>query len=157
MCEQIVGVHCTCKCIWFWMFLNYRLVFCLICSWEVSSSPSSHLGLLCLKNVTFHATPCKVVVFLTIEPLVFFGGENMVKGAKGADVKILFQELNMTRVIFVLVYNLIFSISSTPLIFHFRCKYILITIWLYIMYIMHSCLLSHKYEQLLLNAHFQNL
>jgi len=24
------------------------------------------------------------------------------------------------------------------------------------MYVMHSCLLSHKYEQLLLKAHFQN-
>jgi hypothetical protein len=41
-----------------------------------------------------------------------FGGENMVKGAKGAKVKILFQELNMTHVIFVLVYNFKICISS---------------------------------------------
>jgi len=76
--------------------------------------PSSHLGLLCLRSVTFHATSCKVVVFLTIEPLVMFKGENMVKGTRGAKVEILFQELNMTRVIFVLVYNLKFCISGTP-------------------------------------------
>jgi hypothetical protein len=67
-----------------------------------------------LKIVTFHATPWKVIVFLTIEPLVMFGGENMVKGARGAKVKILFQELNMIHVIFVLVYNLKFCILSIP-------------------------------------------
>ncbi len=40
-------------------------------------------------------------------------GENMVKKAKGAKVKILFQRLQMTRVIFVLVYNLKFCILDT--------------------------------------------
>jgi hypothetical protein len=40
-------------------------------------------------------------------------GENMVKGAKGAKVKVLFQRLHMTRVIFVLVYNLKFCILNT--------------------------------------------
>jgi len=33
-------------------------------------------------------------------------GENMVKKAKGAKVKIIFLRLHMTHVIFVLVYNL---------------------------------------------------
>jgi hypothetical protein len=32
-------------------------------------------------------------------------GENTVKGAKGAKVKVLFQKLHLTCVIFVLVYN----------------------------------------------------
>jgi hypothetical protein len=44
-------------------------------------------------------------------------GEVMVKGAKGAKgakVKVLFQGLHMTRVIFVLVYNLKFCILDTP-------------------------------------------
>jgi hypothetical protein len=35
-------------------------------------------------------------------------GENTIKGAKGAKVKVLLQELYMTRIIFVLVYNLKF-------------------------------------------------
>jgi hypothetical protein len=35
-------------------------------------------------------------------------GENTVKGAKGTKVKVLFQELYMTCIIFVLVYNLNF-------------------------------------------------
>jgi hypothetical protein len=39
--------------------------------------------------------------------------ENMVKGAKGAKVKILFQGLHMTRVIYVLVYNLKLYILDT--------------------------------------------
>jgi hypothetical protein len=32
-------------------------------------------------------------------------GENTVKGTKSAKVKVMFQELYMTRIIFVLVYN----------------------------------------------------
>jgi hypothetical protein len=77
------GVHYIHKCIKFWMFLSYRFVFCLTCSWEISSFPSPHLKLLCLRSITFHATSCKVVFFLTIEPLVMFGNENMGKGARG--------------------------------------------------------------------------
>jgi hypothetical protein len=38
----------------------------------------------------------------------------MVKGAKGAKVKVLFQGLHMMRVIPALVYNLKFNISNTP-------------------------------------------
>jgi len=38
----------------------------------------------------------------------------MVKGAKGAKVKVIFQGLHMTCVIFMLVYNLKFCISGTP-------------------------------------------
>jgi hypothetical protein len=41
-------------------------------------------------------------------------GEKMVKGARGAKVKILLQGLHMTCVIFVLVYNLKICISNTP-------------------------------------------
>jgi hypothetical protein len=37
-------------------------------------------------------------------------GEVMVKGARGARVKIIFQGLHMTHVIFALVYNLKFCI-----------------------------------------------
>jgi hypothetical protein len=40
--------------------------------------------------------------------------ENMVKGAKGAKLKVLFQGLHMICVIFMLVYNLKFCILSTP-------------------------------------------
>jgi hypothetical protein len=40
-------------------------------------------------------------------------GEIMVKGAKGAKLKVLFQGLHMTRVILALVYNLKFYISDT--------------------------------------------
>jgi hypothetical protein len=42
------------------------------------------------------------------------GGEIMIKGAKGTKVKVVFQGLHMTRVIFGLVYNLKFCISNTP-------------------------------------------
>jgi hypothetical protein len=41
-------------------------------------------------------------------------GEITVKGAKVAKVKVLFQGLHMTRVIFALVYNLKLCISDTP-------------------------------------------
>jgi hypothetical protein len=46
-------------------------------------------------------------------------GENMVKRAKGAKVKVLFQELYMTRVIFVFVYNLKLYILDTQ--FNIAC------------------------------------
>jgi hypothetical protein len=83
--------------------------------------------------------------------------ENMVKGAKGAKLKVLFQGLHMICVIFVLVYNLKFYILNTPFnITFFRYKYILTRNWFYIIYIIHSCPLSHKYDQILLKAHFQN-
>jgi len=41
-------------------------------------------------------------------------GEIMVKRAKGAKVKVLFQGLHMTHVIFALVFNLKFCILDTP-------------------------------------------
>jgi hypothetical protein len=41
-------------------------------------------------------------------------GENMVKGAKGAKVKFLFQGLHMTHVFFMLVYNFKICISNIP-------------------------------------------
>ncbi len=66
----------------------------------------------------------------------------MVKGARDAKVKVLFQRLHMRRVIFVLVYIFKFFILTTNLF--------------YIIYIMHPCPLSHKYEQSLLMPHFQN-
>jgi hypothetical protein len=40
-------------------------------------------------------------------------GENMVKRTKGAKVKIIFQRLHMTHVIFMLVYDLLFNILDT--------------------------------------------
>jgi len=40
--------------------------------------------------------------------------EVIVKRARGAKVKVFFQGLHMTCVIFVLVYNLKFCISNTP-------------------------------------------
>jgi len=40
-------------------------------------------------------------------------GENMIKGARGIKAKVLFQGLQMTHVVFVLVYNL-FCILGTP-------------------------------------------
>jgi hypothetical protein len=45
----------------------------------------------------------------------FLMDENMVKGVRGAKVKVLFQRLHMTRVIkFVLINNVKFCVSSTP-------------------------------------------
>jgi len=41
-------------------------------------------------------------------------GENTIKRAKGAKVKVLFQGLHMTCVIFVLIYNFLNYILSTP-------------------------------------------
>jgi hypothetical protein len=40
-------------------------------------------------------------------------GKNTIKRVKGNNVKVFFQGLHMTCVIFVLVYNLIFNILST--------------------------------------------
>jgi len=77
-------------------------------------------------------------------------GENMVKRTRDAKVKVLFQILHMTHVIFVSVYNLKFIFNLT---LHIRYKYVLITNWFYIIYIMHSQLL-HKCEQLLLRPTF---
>jgi hypothetical protein len=82
--------------------------------------------------------------------------EIIVKGARGAKVKVFFQILHMTRVIFALVYTLNFIFQIFHVTLHFKYKYILIRNLLYIMYIMHSYLLSHIYEQLLLKQHFQN-
>ncbi len=42
-------------------------------------------------------------------------GENMVKGARATKVKVFFQGLHMTRVVFVLVYNFKICILGTPL------------------------------------------
>jgi hypothetical protein len=53
-------------------------------------------------------------------------GENMIKGTKGDKVKVLFQGLHMTCVIFVLVYNLNLEFRILHLTFHFKYKYILI-------------------------------
>ncbi len=83
-------------------------------------------------------------------------GENMVKGARGAKIKVLCQGPHMTHVIFVWIYNFKFCIWSTPFNTKFRYKYILTTNSFYTMYIMHSCPLSHKHEQLWLKVHFQN-
>jgi hypothetical protein len=41
-------------------------------------------------------------------------GENTIKGVKNAKVKVIFQGIHMTHVIFVLVYNLKFCILGTP-------------------------------------------
>jgi hypothetical protein len=46
----------------------------------------------------------------SIEKKFQFLGEHIVKGAKGVKVKIPFQGLHMTRVIFVLLYNFKFFI-----------------------------------------------
>jgi len=62
----------------------------------------------------------------------------------------------MTRVICVLVYNFKF-LKKIPLsILYFKYKYILTKNLFYIMYIIHSCHLSHEYEQHFFKAHFQN-
>ncbi len=79
----------------------------------------------------------------------------MVKGARGAKVKVLFQGLHMTHVIlWFIISKFIFQVPLLKL--HFKYKYILITNWFFIMYIMHSCPLSHIYEQHLLKSHFWN-
>jgi hypothetical protein len=48
------------------------------------------------------------------QQITFFNlGENIVKGAKGTKIKVIFQGLHMTHVIFVLIYNFKFCVSST--------------------------------------------
>jgi hypothetical protein len=42
-------------------------------------------------------------------------GESTTKGVRGAKVKVFFQGLHMTLVIFMLIYNLKICILSTPL------------------------------------------
>jgi hypothetical protein len=41
-------------------------------------------------------------------------GEIMVKGARGATLKVIFQGLHMIHVIFMLIYNLKFCTLNTP-------------------------------------------
>jgi hypothetical protein len=48
-------------------------------------------------------------------------GAIMVKRARGTKIKVLFQILLMTRVIFMLVYNLELCIWNTPLHFTYKC------------------------------------
>ncbi len=47
-----------------------------------------------------------------------------------------------------MVYNFNFEFWVPHLTLHFKYKYILSKNWFYIMYMMHSCPLSYKYEQL---------
>jgi len=51
-----------------------------------------------------------------------------------------------------IIYNFEFQIPHLTL--HLKYKYILTTNWFYIMYIIHSCTLSHIYEQLFIKATF---
>jgi hypothetical protein len=44
-----------------------------------------------------------------------YQGENTVERANGTKVKVIFQGLYMTHVVYVLVYNLKICISSSPL------------------------------------------
>ncbi len=60
----------------------------------------------------------------------------------------------MSFLCWFIIYNFIFWIFSLTL--HVKYKYVSIKNWIYILYIMHWCPLSHKYEQLLLSPHFQN-
>jgi hypothetical protein len=53
--------------------------------------------------------------FFSIDPILSHMGEIMIKRAKGAKVKVIFQGLHMTCVILALVYNLKFLILDTPL------------------------------------------
>ncbi len=78
--------------------------------------------------------------------------ENTIKGAKGIKVKVLFQHVSF--LCWFTTLKFIFWIPSLTL--HVKYTYVLIANRFYILYIMHSCFLSHKYEQLLLKPHFQN-
>ncbi len=53
-------------------------------------------------------------MYIKLSKYINLVGEITAKGAKGAKVKVLFQGLHMTNVIFVLVYKLKFCISDTP-------------------------------------------
>jgi hypothetical protein len=76
-----------------------------------------------------------------------------VKGTNGTKVKVLFQGLHVSLLRWFIIYNFVFRIPRSTL--HFRYKYMLTTNWFYIMNIMHSCSLSHIYEQLLLSHTFK--
>ncbi len=84
--------------------------------------------------------------------------ENTTQGARGTKVKVLFQGLHMTYVISMLVYK--FKICILDTLSHLVVCMLNINVLtinrLYIIYIMHSSPLSHKYEQRLLRSHFQN-
>jgi hypothetical protein len=58
---------------------------------------------------------------------ILFESENTIKRIRGAKVKVFYQGLHMTCVIFVLVYNFKFCISNTPFNIAFKYKYILTT------------------------------
>jgi len=70
-------------------------------------------------------------------------GEIMVKKTRGAKDC----TWHVSFLCWFITSNYVFWIPHLAL--HFKYKYILTTNWFYIMYIMHSCLLSHIYEQLL--------
>jgi hypothetical protein len=55
--------------------------------------------------------------------LICLMGEIMAKRAKGDKVKVLFQGLQMTRIISMLVYSFVFWIPHLTI--HFRYKYML--------------------------------
>jgi hypothetical protein len=54
-------------------------------------------------------------------------GENTFKKARGTKVKVFFQGLHMTCVVFMLVYSFKICISNTLLTLNFTYKYILTT------------------------------
>jgi hypothetical protein len=47
-------------------------------------------------------------------------GENMVKKTRGTTVKVFFQGLHMTLIVFVLVYNFIIYFLDTPFNIEFQ-------------------------------------
>jgi hypothetical protein len=81
-------------------------------------------------------------------------GENMIKRVKGTKVKVHFQELHMTCVIFVLVYN---YFKNCILGIPFNISFFILNYKLILCYAYYAFMLSiHKHEQLFLKAHFQN-
>ncbi len=56
-----------------WCFVSFKIIFCLGCSFVVSSSPNPHWRLLCLGIAPPYTTPCEVPISLTIEPPPMFG------------------------------------------------------------------------------------
>jgi hypothetical protein len=101
----------------------------------------------------------KLVTLRVHKILIFHFKENFEgwkygKRAKGVKVKVIFPRMHITHVIFVVIYNLNFFISDISLTLHVRYKYVLITNWFHIMYIMYSWPLSHKYEQLFVKITF---
>jgi len=55
-----------------------------------------------------------ITIVFELQNFNLMWGEIMIKGAKGTKVKVLFQGLHMTCVIFVLVYNFKLYILDTP-------------------------------------------